>query len=76
MASRLVEHDGYDEYVFSDETGDTYEHGDDETCPICGKQLDVYRDLSFADGVIQVLYHCCGKYLTFNYFLKNVVAED
>lgn len=76
MASRLVEHGGYDEYEFFDGGRDTYETGDDETCPICGKRLNVYRDLSFADGVIQVLYRCCGKYLTFNYFLKNVVTED
>lgn len=65
-------------YKLYDLSGDKYECGDDERCPVCGTSLtDGYNDLTFCDGVIQVLYHCggCGHTLTFNYFLDNVIAE-
>ena len=60
-----------------DLSGDRYQHGDDERCPVCHAQLDSFDAPDFMDGVIQVVAKCpeCGKVLTFNYFLDNVIAE-
>lgn len=67
----------YTEHTFCELKDDEYETGDEYKCPVCGAELDCYRDLNFTDGGIQVIHYCkCGKVLTFNYFLCNVVAED
>lgn len=80
MSSKAHEHGTYTEYTFFDmvDGSDTYEQGDDDYCPACGEGLrGEYRDTQFTDGVSQVVYTCpkCGKDLTFNYYLQNVIAE-
>lgn len=75
IATNLQNHVEYDFFKMSE---DTYEKGDDDFCPACGAELGGnYHDLSFNGGVIQVAYNCpeCGKHLTFNYYLQNVIAE-
>lgn len=80
MSSKAHECDTYTEYAFFDmvDGSDTYETGDDHYCPVCGEELcGGDRGNQFNDGVFQVVYTCpkCGKTLTFNYYLRNVIAE-
>ena len=74
MAYEKIEYEGYDEYRTD---LDKYESGMDETCPCCGAHLDSMGSPDFIDGIIQVYAKCpaCGKVLTFNYFLDNIIAE-
>ena len=73
MAYEIINYPGYTEY----NVVNGYENGMDETCPCCGTHLDNFGSPDFLDGVIQVYAKCptCGKVLTFNYFLDNIVAE-
>lgn len=75
MAYERIEHCDHVEYRTD---LDKYESGMDETCPCCGAHIDSMDAPEFMDGIIQVVAHCptCGKVLTFNYFLDNVIAED
>lgn len=78
MSSRVTHWPDRVAYDFFNMSDDTYEKGDDDFCPACGAELGGnYHDLSFNGGVIQVTYTCpkCGKHLTFNYYLQNVIAE-
>ena len=75
MAYEKIEHGSYDEYRTD---LDKYVSGMDETCPCCGTHIDSMCAPDFLDGIIQVVAKCpsCGKLLTFNYFLDNIIAED
>lgn len=76
MSSKATHWQDHTEYSFCDMENDTYQEGEDELCPACGRHLDGYSDLNFIGGIIQVCYSCeCGKTLTFNYYLKNVIVE-
>ena len=78
MAYGTITHwPSHTEYDFCDLVNDKYETGDVSKCPECGAELDSYHGIEFTDGGIQIIHHCkCGKVLTFNYFLCNVIAED
>ena len=73
MAYEIVDYPGYTEY----NVVNGYEVGMDETCPVCGAHIDSFCAPDFMDGVIHVVTYCeCGKVLTFNYFLDNIIAEE
>lgn len=73
MPYEVCEFPGYTEY----NVVNGYESGMDEACPCCGTHLDSMCAPVYVDGVAQVVAHCptCGKTLTFNYFLDNIIAE-
>ena len=73
MGYEIIDYPGYTEY----NVVNGYEPGMDEKCPCCGTLLKSFDWNNFTDGLMQFVVTCprCGKVLTFNYFLDNIVAE-